>query len=86
MKEVFNQIDIDFEHSEEGSCSVGLHRRNIFEINSKQHFAKLVAWLIPKGELTMFYFDRLKIYLLLAEVSKEAGIPLIDLMEGIKDV
>ena len=45
-----------------------------------------MAWLIPKGELTMFYFDRLKIYLLLAEVSKEAGIPLIDLMEGIKDV
>lgn len=45
-----------------------------------------MAWLIPKGELTMFYFDRLKIYLLLAEVSKEAGVPLIDLMEGKEDV
>lgn len=54
--------------------------RNIFEINSKQHFAKLMAWLIPKGELTMFYFDRLKIYLLLAEVSNKAGIPLVQLL------
>jgi hypothetical protein len=45
-----------------------------------------MAWLIPKGELTMFYFDRLKIYLLLAEVSNKAGIPLIDLMEGQEDV
>jgi hypothetical protein len=34
----------------------------------------------------MFYFDRLKIYLLLAEVSNKAGIPLIDLMEGKEDV
>lgn len=39
-----------------------------------------MAWLIPKGELTMFYFDRLKIYLLLAEVSKETGIPLVNLL------
>lgn len=39
-----------------------------------------MAWLIPKGELTMFYFDRLKIYLLLSEVSKETGIPLVQLL------
>ena len=45
-----------------------------------------MAWLIPKGELTMFYFDRLKLYLILAEESNKAGIPLIDLMEGIKNV
>lgn len=57
-----------------------VHRRNIFEIISKQQIAKLMAWLIPKGELTMFYFDRLKIYLLLAEVSKETGIPLVQLL------
>lgn len=42
-----------------------------------------MAWLIPKGELTMFYFDRLKLYLLLQEVSKETGIPLNNLLERI---
>lgn len=42
-----------------------------------------MAWLIPKGELTMFYFDRLKLYLLLHEVSKETGIPLNNLLERI---
>ena len=39
-----------------------------------------MAWLIPKGELTMFYFDRLKLYLILAEVIKETGIPLVQLL------
>lgn len=45
-----------------------------------------MAWLIPKGELTMFYFDRLKLYLLLQEVSQETAIPFNVLLEGIKDV
>lgn len=34
----------------------------------------------------MFYFDRLKLYLILQEVSKETELPLIELMEGRKDV
>ena len=39
-----------------------------------------MAWLIPKGELTMFYFDRLKLYMILQEVSQETGIPLVQLL------
>ncbi len=45
-----------------------------------------MAWLIPKGELTMFYFDRLKLYMILQEVSQETGIPFNILLEGIKNV
>lgn len=32
----------------------------------------------------MFYFDRLKLYLILQEASKETGIPLINLLERIQ--